>query len=95
MFHTFPIGGVVYVSHDENMFHKWTITAHLRTAVNTNLILLTDLKENSNMRKDLREKAIKNSHDKVKDIVNINPFDLINENPKSEKASLVNIYDEL
>ena len=86
------------ISHDENMFHKWTITAHLRTAVNTNLKLLTGLKENSNMRKDLREKAIKNSHDKVKDIVNIfsvtkNPFDLINENPESEKASLVNIYD--
>lgn len=98
MFHTFPIGGVVGISHDENMFHKWTITAHLRTAVNTNLKLLTGLKENSNMRKDLREKAIKNSHDKVKDIVNIfsvtkNPFDLINENPESEKASLVNIYD--
>ena len=50
------------------------------------------------MRKDLRQKAIKNSHDKVKDIVNIfsvtkNAFDLINENPESEKASLVNIYD--
>ena len=82
------------ISHDGNIFHKWTIT----TAVNTNLKLLTGLKENSNMRKDLREKAIKNSHDRVKDIVNIfsvtkNPFDLINENPKSEKASLVNIYD--
>ena len=97
MFHTFPIGGIVGISHDENMFHKWAITAHLRTAVNINLKLLTGLKENSNMRKDLREKAIKNSHDKVKDIVNIfsvtkNPFDLINENPESEKVSLVNIY---
>ena len=82
------------------MFHKWTITAHLRTGVNTNLKLLTGIKENSNIRKDLREKAIKNSHDKVKDIVNIfsvtkNPFDLINENPESEKASLVNIYDRV
>ena len=67
MFHTFPIGGVVGISHDENMFYKWTITAYLRTAVNTNLKLLTALEENSNMRKDLRRKAIKNSHDKVKD----------------------------
>ena len=80
------------------MFHKWTITAHSRNAVNTNLKLLTGLKENSNMRKDLRDKAIKNSHDKVKDIVNIfsvtkNPFDLINENPESEKASLVNMTE--
>ena len=58
------------------------------------------LKENSNMGKDLRENAIKNSHDKVKDIVNIfsvtkNPFDLINENPESEKVNLVNIYDRV
>ena len=45
MFHTFPIGGIVGISHDENMFHKWTITARLRTAVNTNLKLLTGLKE--------------------------------------------------
>ena len=71
---------------------------HRTIAVNTNLKLLTGLKENSNLRKDLREKAIKNSHDRVKDIVNIfsvtkNSFDLINENPESEKASLVNIYD--
>ena len=98
MFHTFPIEGDVGISHDENMFHKWAITAHLGTAVNTILKLLTGLKENSNMRKELREKAIKNSPDKVKNIVNIfsvtkNPFDLINENPESEKASLVNIYD--
>ena len=65
MFHTFPIGGVVGISHDENMFDKWSITAHLRTAVNTNLKLLTGLKENSIMWKDLREKATKNSHVKV------------------------------
>ena len=56
MFHTFPIGGAVGISHDKNMFHKGTITSQVRTAVNTNLKLLTGLKENSNMRKELREK---------------------------------------
>ena len=56
------------------------------------------MKKKKTLHKDLRERAIKNSYEKVSNIVDVfsvvkNPFEFLSENVGSDKMKLINIYN--
>ena len=91
-------GGVIGITHDDKALEKWTITAHLRSAVVENIKTMSDSCKNVNKQKDLFTSNIIKSEERVKCVLEAadkvsDPFEFVEWLGRNKTRPLVNIVN--